>query len=83
MILHTKSQLSSLEKERLAQLIEFAGGAAHLGAMLDLSPQTVQGWTTRGRISMAAAKLVAVHPAFAEKFPLHYMRPELETLETK
>lgn len=45
-----KQQASELQR-----LIEFCGSQARLGRALNVSPQVVQNWVKRGRISATAA----------------------------
>ena len=54
---HMKSfeQIKQEQASELMRLIEFAGSQARLARALDVSPQVVQNWVKRGRISATCA----------------------------
>lgn len=78
MLHYTKKELEALFKERLDELVNCAGGYVHLAKMLKITPSTVKGWVSRGRISKDGAKLILENNSLKEKFTPEYLRPDLE-----
>ena len=74
MLLHTKSELDQLHKERLDALIEHAGSWYHLGRMLGINPGAVQSWCRKGKISKKGAELIEKHPTLGQKFKAEELR---------
>ena len=74
MLLHTKSELDQLHKERLDELIAHAGSWYYLGRMLGINPGAVQSWTRKGKISKKGAELVENHPTLGQKFKAEELR---------
>ncbi len=83
MLLYTKSELDKIKKERLNELIKFAGHPAHLAKMLNVTPASISYWIRRGYISVKYAKLVEKHPTLGEKFAAMYLLPDFEYLNKK
>ena len=77
MLEYTKQELESLHKERLEELIKYAGGPSHTSKMIKVSTSTVQGWLSRGRISIEGVDKVQRNKKLKDKFTLSYLRPEL------
>jgi DNA-binding transcriptional regulator YdaS (Cro superfamily) len=48
-------QIKQEQASELMRLIKFAGSQSRLARALDVSPQVVQNWVKRGRISATAA----------------------------
>lgn len=77
MFLYTKDQLKAMQKQALEDLVEFAGGRAHLARMLGKPLPTINSWIKRGMVSKEGAEEIAQHTAFSEKFPVSVLRPDL------
>ena len=76
MLLYTKAQLKVQHEQALQELVDYAGGRAHLAKMLSITLPTVNSWIDRGRISVHGAKTVSKNSALSEKFPMSILRPE-------
>ena len=77
MLHYNKEQLAIIHKEKLAELIEFAGGATFLSRMLGVPLTTIKGWMDRGRISKKGTLLVEKNASLKEVFNTKYLRPDL------
>ena len=77
MLQDTKEELDKLLKERLDELLAFAGGYVHLAKMLSVPSSTTQGWVNRGRISKAGANKVSENDRLKDSFTAKYLRPDL------
>jgi len=77
MLQYTKEELDKLLKERLDELLAFAGGYVHLAKMLSVPSSTTQGWVNRGRISKAGANKVSENDRLKDSFTAKYLRPDL------
>ena len=77
MIHLTRSQIDKLNKERVEELVKFAGGKTHLARMLGVTLQCVCAWFKRGKISKKAANLVEKNSALNKKFNAEYLRSDL------
>lgn len=73
----TLEEVKFQQEKELTRLIDFAGNAAHLAAMLDIGVGTVRGWVERKRISKKGASLVEKHPTLKLEFTKLGLRPEL------
>ena len=73
----TLNEIKDLQKERLAELISFAGTNKHLAFMLNKPLPTINGWCERGRISKDGAKEVEQHEKLGGKFKAEYLRPDI------
>lgn len=70
-------QLKQEQSETLIRLIEYAGSQSRLARGLNVSPQVVQNWVKRGRISASCAiDAEALTGGFITKRDL---RPDVET----
>lgn len=49
------SYLKQQQREQLAMAVEWAGSQTNLGKLLGVSPQVVNNWVSRGRISATSA----------------------------
>ncbi len=75
-----------IARETLDRLIEYVGSQARLARMLgeqgfEVSPQAVQMWCQRGRVSKKAALAITRHPELWGEFTLSQLRPEVTTEE--
>lgn len=73
----TKNELAEVQKTKLEELVEHAGGANHLAFMLNLPVPTTQSYVARGRISKEGAILVEEHPTLGEYFKAKDLRPDI------
>lgn len=64
------------EKQQLESAIEWAGSPQMLAKFLNVSPQVVNNWTSRGRISATAAALLEFKTS--GKFKKSEMRPDVK-----
>ena len=74
MLLHTKDELEQLHKDRLQELVDYAGSWYHLGHMLGINPGAVQSWVRKGKISKKGAQIVEAHPRLGEMFKAEELR---------
>lgn len=77
MLEYTKEEFDTLLKNRLDELLEFAGGYVHLAKMINVPTSTTQGWENRGRISKLGAKKVSRNSRLNQKFTAKYLRPDV------
>lgn len=77
MLHYNREELETAQKERLTELVEFAGGITFLSKMLNVPLPTVKGWIARERISKEGAKLVKKNESLNKKFTAEYLRPDL------
>ena len=73
----TKNELYQLQKDKLEELIEHAGGIKHLAFMLNLPLPTLNSCQARGRVSKEIAHIVENHPSLGEHFKAVDLRPDL------
>lgn len=71
-----KEQIEKQEKEQLDMAVAWAGSAATLAKILDVTPQVVHGWIKRGRISATSAGLL--EQKSGGKFKKSDMRPDVK-----
>lgn len=76
-----------IARVHLDRLVDEAGSQAHLARMLStgedyaVSPQAVLKWFKRDQISKRGALAVIRHSAFANKFTLNQLRPDVTEAE--
>lgn len=71
-----EKKIQQQEKEQLKEAISWAGSKSTLAKILDVSPQVVSGWVSRGRISAtAAAELEKISKG---RFKKSEMRPDVK-----
>lgn len=72
-----KSQLAIKiqQASALDALIRWCGGPSNLAKQLDISPQVVNGWRKRGRISATMA--IKVDRLTKREFKREYLRPDV------
>lgn len=76
-----------IARVHLDRLIDLAGSQAHLARMLstgteyEITPQGVLRWVKRDQISKRGALAVVQHTAFADKFTLNQLRPDVTEAE--
>lgn len=68
-------QISEKEKEQLSLLIAWVGGQSNLSRLLGVTPQVVNNWVSRGRISATAASVV--EKKLNGKFKKSDLRPDV------
>ena len=72
-----KEQHEEHERRELERLLEWAGSPGVLAELLDVTPQTVDGWRVRGRISATAAEIA--DKVTKGKFTKRMLRPDVST----
>lgn len=72
-----KRVIDTAQREALSELIDFAGGQAHLSKMIDVPVSTVKNWVSCGRISVRGARKAQLNSYIKEHFPLSKLRPDL------
>lgn len=78
----TLATMRAQQKERLDELVKFAGNTLHLAFMLDMPEATVKAWVNRGRISKLGAVNVEKNKTLAKHFSALYLRPDLAVSPT-
>ncbi len=69
-------QIKKETNDALTELVMFAGSKSRLARALNVSPQVVQGWQNRGRISATMAIQAEIVTAGA--FTKEYLRPDVQ-----
>lgn len=70
-------EIKSEQAANLLRLVEFAGSQSRLARELDVSPQVVQNWIKRGRISATCA--IDVERVTKGRFTKEELRPDVQT----
>ena len=70
-------QIKKEQASALDRLIQFCGSQARLARALDVSPQVVQNWVKRGRISATAA--IDIERESNGAFTRQELRPDVES----
>lgn len=69
------SEIIKQQKKALNELIEYAGTKTRLAHYMDVSPQVVQGWVNRGRISATMA--IEAEKITNGAITKEYLRPDV------
>lgn len=70
-------QIKSEQADALMRLVEYAGNQSRLARGLNVSPQVVQNWIKRGRISAMCA--IEAEKITGGAITKHELRPDVET----
>ena len=75
-------QIKEQQAKNLMKLIEYFGSQSTLAARLDVTPQAVQGWILRGRISAKMA-IQAQKVVTDDYITKEELRPDVKNWENK
>lgn len=71
----TKDEVESIRRERLLELIEYAGGMPHLALMINEDVHKIQSWRRKGHITPKGVVSVENNPKLRDAgFTTEYLR---------